>query len=240
MNINEYIKHEYDELSKEYIVYGVFLYGSQNYGLNVPSSDIDTKAIVIPTFSDLVHRKPVSKVRDFACGECDIKDIREMIASYKKQNVNFIETLFTKYFYVNPEFEEMHKELIEKREEIAHFDEHKTLDCFNGLMKQAKKRLVREGGYNKKALMNMYKYKAMTEKYINGKDYPTILNNPEFVVYRTKAVENPDERAAFLDKEVMRLIKQYDPKPKNELLGKWLDQWIERVIAHKVLIKWQK
>lgn len=37
-----------------YNVLGVFLQGSQNYQLDYPGSDIDTKAIIIPSFIDFV------------------------------------------------------------------------------------------------------------------------------------------------------------------------------------------
>lgn len=44
-----------------YNVLGVFLQGSQNYGLDYEGSDIDTKAIIIPSFDDFVlNRKPIS------------------------------------------------------------------------------------------------------------------------------------------------------------------------------------
>ena len=40
---------------------GVFLYGSQNYGINTETSDVDTKAILIPTFKELIFNRPVSR-----------------------------------------------------------------------------------------------------------------------------------------------------------------------------------
>jgi len=243
-SINDAIKREYDELSKEYTVYGVFLYGSQNYGLSTPESDIDTKAIIVPSFSDLVHRPPVSKVRTFEWGECDVKDIREMMSSYRKQNVNFIETLFTEYSFIGPEYEDLHKELIGRREEIAHFDEKKALDCFNGLMMQSKKRLykctdktwkdISEYGYHRKSLMNIYKFRAMVEKYINGEPYSRVLDNAECIKYRTAVVPEVESIMSGLDKEVSELIKGYTPKPKNEELGEWLDEWIESVISRNL------
>jgi hypothetical protein len=45
---------------KDQIV-GIFLQGSQNYGLDTPLSDVDTKLIVVPSFKDIaMNRKPVS------------------------------------------------------------------------------------------------------------------------------------------------------------------------------------
>ena len=44
---------------KEWV--GLFLQGSQNYNLDYEGSDIDTKVIVIPNFTDFVlNAKPVS------------------------------------------------------------------------------------------------------------------------------------------------------------------------------------
>ena len=38
-------------------IIGVFLYGSQNYGLATENSDVDTKVIIIPTLEDLCLKK---------------------------------------------------------------------------------------------------------------------------------------------------------------------------------------
>ena len=43
-------------------ILGVFAYGSMNYGTYIEGiSDVDTKAILIPSFGDLILREPVSK-----------------------------------------------------------------------------------------------------------------------------------------------------------------------------------
>ena len=94
-----------------YTVLGVFLQGSQNYQLSYSGSDIDTKAILIPSFEDFVlNRKPVSTTlikEDNS--HIDLKDIRLMHDCFRKQNINFIEILFTKYKYINPEYETIYR-----------------------------------------------------------------------------------------------------------------------------------
>ena len=57
-------------------------------------SDIDTKAVVLPSFEDFVYnRQPVSTTIVLDNNEhIDVKDIRVMFETYKNQNVNFIET----------------------------------------------------------------------------------------------------------------------------------------------------
>lgn len=242
MSIKEILKKEYTVLAGCYEVFGVFLYGSQNYGLASDSSDIDTKAIVVPSFSDLVHGKPVSKTVSFEYGECDVKDIREIMNSYKKQNVNFIETLFTEYRFVAPKYEELYREIADRNEMIAHYDEHRALDCFNGLMMQAKKRLlhrtekteeeIEKYGYHRKSLMNISKYQKMAEKYISGEDYRTVLYSPECSVYRYEVMPAGEAvgLAESLDRKMHEAIESYQPKPVDEELGVWLDNWVEDVI----------
>ena len=39
---------------KEENILGIFAYGSQNYNLDTENSDWDTKAIIVPSFRDLV------------------------------------------------------------------------------------------------------------------------------------------------------------------------------------------
>ena len=241
--ISNILKKQYNKFNADYEIFGIFLYGSQNYNLATPESDIDTKMIIIPSFENLVFDKPVSKTVSFPWGECDIKDIREMIKSYKKQNVNFIETLFTDYYYINPIYIHFFDELLSKREEIAHYDEHKALDCFNGLMMQAKKRLTKPTeatkediiryGYHPKSLMNIYKYAAMAEKYINGANYKAILQSEECKIFRTKKYDKDKvlQLVKQLDEKTKNLILNTVPKAINKELSIWLDTWIITLIG---------
>lgn len=85
----------------------VFLYGSQNYGLSTENSDVDTVAIVLPNEYDLYFSRPLTKELHLENGEhCVVKDIREIFNEFKKQNVNFLEILVTKYKWVNPLYDE--------------------------------------------------------------------------------------------------------------------------------------
>ena len=69
------------------------LQGSQNYGLDVYDedyiSDVDTKAVILPSFEDFIYgRKLYSETLVLENNEhIDVKDIRVMFETYKKQNV---------------------------------------------------------------------------------------------------------------------------------------------------------
>ena len=74
----------YNELVKRgYKIWSINLYGAQNYRMEIPQSDFDFKAIVLPTLEDIVNgRDPVSTTIDFMGGQIDIKDIRCMFKNY--------------------------------------------------------------------------------------------------------------------------------------------------------------
>lgn len=122
------------EYYSEYQILGIFVYGSQNYGLATQNSDIDTKAVIIPTIEDLALHPVKTKTLIFDNGEhCEIMDIMHLVANYKKQNINFIETLFTSYYWVNPLYEEIwNKYFIAYREDIALYNPQYTLKSICG------------------------------------------------------------------------------------------------------------
>lgn len=109
---------------KGHTVAYIGLYGSQNYGLDIYSddyqSDIDIKAIIVPSLDDLVYNsKPVSKKIIIPTGECDVKDIRIFVETLMKANPAYLETLFTDYFIINPQFQLEIEQIRDKREELV-------------------------------------------------------------------------------------------------------------------------
>ena len=122
--ILERVKEHYDEslkyFNKNQIVLCA-LQGSQNYNLQLPTSDVDTKLIVLPSFKDIaLASKPISTTHIRANNEnTDWKDIRLYMETFRKQNLNFLEILFTEYKIIHPEYEAYWNILIKNREGIA-------------------------------------------------------------------------------------------------------------------------
>lgn len=82
--------------SKGHIVHYVAVYGSQNYNLDTENSDVDYKAIIIPTLDQIIaNSKPFSTSYEFDGWLIDCKDIRAYVESAVKCNINFIEILNT-------------------------------------------------------------------------------------------------------------------------------------------------
>ena len=121
-----------------YEVMAVFLQGSQNYCLDYEGSDIDTKAIILPKFKDMVTGvQPVSTTHILPSEEhIDIKDIRMMFDVWKRQNINFLEVLYTPYAWLNPKYEAQLSALYENRDAIAHASPNVLMKCIYGVMDQ--------------------------------------------------------------------------------------------------------
>ena len=124
-------------IDPEKVIY-IALQGSQNYNLEYEDSDIDSKVIVTPDLRDVVeNRKPVSTTHVCDNAEhIDLKDIRLMFDCFKKQNINFIEILFTDYHIIQSNY---YKEVIELRdnaENIARYNPYRAVKCIKGMAKE--------------------------------------------------------------------------------------------------------
>lgn len=154
-------------------ILGVFLYGSQNYGMDTENSDVDTKAILIPTLEDLCLKKPVSKEIHLPNGEhCEVKDIREMVKNFRKQNINFLEILFTKYKLINLRYENAwYKYFISQREEIARYNVQK------GILSTAYQAIhtIKQGPADSKKISNGLRLQAFINLYKAGSPYESCL-----------------------------------------------------------------
>lgn len=209
-------------------VVGIFLYGSQNYNLDYEGSDIDLKAIVIPSINDIVfNNKPISTTIDIPDGLCDIKDIRLMVQSWRKQNVNFMELLFTEYSYVNPLFYEFFRPLLAARETIVRYNEKRAVDCLRGFVYEKYYRLFKDTpsqhdevtkyGYAAKQLVHMERLASLLEHYMKREPYMECL------------VVSPEERQKWID------LKTYSPNPLSVDEVKERSQKVIEIVEDNIL-----
>lgn len=96
---------------KGYNIVYLCIYGSQNYGLDIYTddykSDIDFKAVIIPTLDDLVYNcKPISTTIKYNDGQIDLKDIRSWTETLVKANPAYIETIYTPLYIIEEGYEE--------------------------------------------------------------------------------------------------------------------------------------
>lgn len=205
--IMEQLNRHYQEaltLFPEDRIVGVFLQGSQNYGLDYEGSDIDTKCIVLPTLEDLIfNRKPVSTTHVLPNEEhLDLKDVRLYFQTFRKQNLNFMEILFTKYKIVNPTYEPMWNRLIENNEQIARYNPVGAVKTMKGIAMEkyhamehrypSKVDIIDKWGYDGKQLSHLIRVDEYLARYIAGEPYADCLitKKPELLI-ATKNMTNP-------------------------------------------------
>lgn len=219
-------------------IVGCFLQGSQNYGLETPTSDVDTKLIVVPSFDDLAfNRQLVSTTFIRENNEhTDDKDIRLYIETFRKQNLNFLEILFTEYYVINERYRHEWNRLVEHREEIAHYDFLRAVTSMRGIAMNKfvalKKDLpsthddIQKYGYCMKQLHHLVRIEEYLERYIAGESYEKCLrpHDPEYLV--SLKTEPRDLRTAeFLAQAAMNHIDNmyaivksaYDFNPNKEV-----------------------
>ena len=194
--INRQLKEDFDYLVEEgYEVLGVFLFGSQNYKTCISTSDIDVKAIIIPSVSQMIFGDTETHVTiPRENGEITVYDINFMHYNFKKQNINFVEILFTKYKYVNPKYAELYETMFELREEIAHLNEFRSVHAQMGNLKNkisklfhevpSNKERIERYGYDNKAFSDILRYEDFMTRYIEGVSYAECLI-PEKAKYLT-------------------------------------------------------
>lgn len=146
MTTDEYIQkrvqEHYDYLVSLGInVVGVFAQGSMNYGLYIDDedyhSDVDTKAIVLPTLDDLISGKKMkSCVYELNNEHIDTKDIRVMAEMWAKSNPAYLEILYTKYKVINPEYEIYMKQILNMADDIVNMNIPQLARCISGMSKE--------------------------------------------------------------------------------------------------------
>jgi hypothetical protein len=184
------VKEHYDAVLDRYPRYevlGTFLYGSQNYELDYENSDIDTKAIILPRFDDFVLKQsPISKTSELENGEqIDVKDIRLMFECIRKQNINFVEILFSKYKYINPKYAQFFQPVLDNAEAIARYNIIAAVNCMCGMCLEKYEALehpypkiidkIEKYGYDPKQLSHIVRLEEFMRRYINGEKYADCL-----------------------------------------------------------------
>ena len=180
--VNEHYAEALKYFDKDHIV-GIFLQGSQNYGLEVPNSDVDTKLIVTPTFEEIARNaRPHSTTHIRENDEhIDFKDVRLYMETFKKQNLNFLEIPFTDYSIIPALYAEQWMRLIEAREQIAHMNPYRAVKSMYGIAMEkwhamehaypSKIKILEKYGYDPKQLHHLLRVEDFMERYIAGESY---------------------------------------------------------------------
>lgn len=184
--VREHYNEALEHFPEDRIV-GIFYQGSGNYGLDYEGSDVDTKLIVTPTFEDIAMNKKAVSTTHIRENEehIDFKDIRLYIQTFRKQNLNFLEILFTKYAIINPVYKSEWDRLVQAREAIAHYSPMQAIKSMKGIAMEkyhamehhypARMAWIDKFGYDPKQLHHLLRVEDYIERYIDGEEYASCL-----------------------------------------------------------------
>lgn len=247
--ITKRLESDYDYLVNHgYNVLGVFLQGSQNYNLDYEGSDIDTKAIVIPTLEQIAMNSSMTSTTHVLDTDehLDIKDIRLMHKCFKKQNINFVEILFTDYNIVNMDFIKDYMSMFDNAEKIARYDKRASLNCMLGMMFREEGLLKRAGDYDPKPLYHIVRLHQFIKDYIEGKPYRNCLCVDEQTATRFRNIKAQKEKhtleeakeIAFdlINESIDNLSNFFNtcPPTKSEEAEKIMDECLLNVLKHSL------
>lgn len=227
-------------------VVGTFLQGSWNYSWELcdEESDVDTKCLLLPTFEDFcLGKKMVSTTHVLPNNEhIDFKDLRLYMNCFKKQNVNFVEILFTDFFVLNPLYEEQIQRLFDAREDIGRYDVKAALNCICGMAYEKEKALchpypatmdkIEKYQFDGKQLSHIMRLDDFMWKYLHGLLYKDCLTpyNPTFLLNvkrnRLFNIDDAKEWASRYTKKLKELKDEYLAEcevTKNEEIDKLFD-----------------
>lgn len=185
------------ELYGEDRIVGLFLQGSQNYGLDDEESDIDTKLLVIPTLEEVIFNKqPISTTHILENDEhMDAKDIRLYFQCFRKGNPNFLEIMFTDFYMLNPEYADLWEDVVEMREDIAHLNPLVAAKAMMGMVQEkfhamehkypSRARIIDEFGYDPKQLSHLIRVSNMLQYYVMNPEvsYKELLDFSNFTSF---------------------------------------------------------
>lgn len=225
--IMDNLKEKYNYLiNRNYKVVALFLQGSQNYNLDIYDndykSDIDAKAIILPTLQDIILNKtPISTTIVLENNEhIEVKDIRIMKDMFIKQNISYIELLYTDFKIINEEYNNYIDQLIAMRDSVATINKNQFLRCIKGMSMEKVKAMehpyptlidkINKYGYDPKQLHHIVRLYEFVYRYLyNGepieKCYKSIQK--DLLINIKKGKYNLEQ--------ARRMSKEYDSKTKG-------------------------
>lgn len=244
--IMERVREHYNE-ALEYFpedrIVCLILQGSQNYNLSVANSDVDTKLILTPTFEDIaMNYKPISTTHVRENNEhIDFKDVRLYMQTFRKQNLNFLEILFSKYAIINPIYKKEWNRLVEAREDIARFNVYRGVQSMKGIAMEkyhalkhpypSKLDILAKYSYDPKQLHHLMRVEEYLARYIDGEPYEDCLKprNSETLIKVKEGYYNLEQAELIAERCVNNVIKMAEyayskfPNEENPKVNALLD-----------------
>lgn len=234
------LQEHYDLLtSYGYEVLAIFLQGSQNYNLDLEQedyqSDIDSKAIILPRLDDLITGAPKAShvYTDKYGAHVEVKDIRVMIEMWKKQNISYLELLFTDYYITNPKYGVYALGFMAMRDRVVHMNFPQLFRCISGMSKEkchalehiypSTEEKIAKYGYDGKQLCHIIRLNDLSKKLIRGVPYKDALWYEDGEVRETMIKAKLHEYSLEEARNIAKIMDEETLQIKNEVVAHFGD-----------------
>ena len=239
-------------------ILGIFLQGSQNYGLAHSESDVDTKCIVLPTLEEIcLNKKATSYTHVRANNEhIDFKDLRVIAVDFKKQNINFLEILFTPYCIINEDYAGLFEAMYDYAEDITRYDNYRFVKATAGMSMEKRKALeldrpsqhdeIVKYGWCRKQLHHLIRLNNFIKRWVAGEFFiECLIDLDSDYLVRIKqhghemfTLEEAREMARVFDEDTNAIKEKYLATHEHEIdenVGKLIDNVVVSIIRKSLM-----
>ena len=222
-------------------IFGVFLFGSQNYKMDSEKSDIDCHCIIVPNMGDALIKQYESREIIYKDGShIMVKDVREYVKMLMKMNMNFMEILYSNYHIVNPAYQEHWDALVMRREEISRYDMTALFNSYYGQSTNTMKRNDNQGKRVANALRIYYSLLA----FYNGMSYEEAMILPEDIrgmLLGIKSIENYTDKVVkekfFTNMNILQ--EQWKKKFKNQEKDEYIRNFLNSFAINTIICRYR-
>ena len=161
---------------------------------------------------------------------------------FKKQNINFLEILFTEHYVVNVAYADFWEQMRNMAERIAHYNNYAAVNCIAGMVFEKRAALchpypslkdkIDKYGYDNKQLHHIVRCEEFLRRYIAGVPYSECLipTDPEYLIKLKSEywldVDKAKAYAQVMEDEVKRIKNKYmDENPVK------VDQFMQQMLV---------
>lgn len=99
------------------LIFGAFTYDKVNYGFAKDNNDVKIYLYYIPSIDDICFQKNINDINNLKIENITFFDIRKILMYYQEDR-HIFESLFSKYYLINPKYQEIYNKYF-KREKIV-------------------------------------------------------------------------------------------------------------------------
>lgn len=221
--LNEHLEQYKSVCSYDW--FGIFLFGSQNYGLSDKNSDVDSRIIYFGPATE--------RVREYTFENGEHIEAITLIDFYKGLTLSdfqSLETLYSQFYIINPKWLKFWNSLVQIRQKISRMSEQKWLQRCKELLclnyeryqkgEQQDRELFERCGCAVKQVAQLVRLNECLDKYCGGCPYDQVLvSSKKTQILDIKRGKLPkvinDELSQLYFHTGLEKINNYTPKRNN-------------------------